>query len=116
MRKPVVAVLALALVAVIGFGVWANHEPEERFCTLAGAMADPPPGHEDVETWLQDGGEPGRDGCDMGLPDGNDGREPVTDHQRLVLGFDCAYYDGNGEVVATTTPNRPDGLCGMDDR
>jgi hypothetical protein len=30
-----------------------------------------------------------------------------------VLGFDCTIRSPAGEVVASTTPNRNDGTCGM---
>ena len=32
-----------------------------------------------------------------------------------TLGFDCKLRDETGRVVATTTPNRADGLCGQRD-
>lgn len=107
MNKPVVALLVLAIVAVAGFGVWANREPVERFCTLAAAIVEPPPGHEGAWVSTEDGGEPGRDHCDADpVP------EPIADTEHLRLGFDCAFRDVDGKVVATTSPDLPGGVCG----
>jgi hypothetical protein len=113
-RRPnVVAVLVLAIVGVAGVGLWANDQGEPRFCKV-GLAAREVDGH-----WaaLQDQGDPGPDRCDMD-------EAPYThydvvgdrgDRGGLVLGFDCAVRDRDGEVVTIDDPNRPDGTCGQDE-
>ena len=54
---------------------------------------------------LKDHGLPGRDGCDVGRTDGAGDMN--------VLGFDCMVRTPAGDVVASTTPNRADGTCGL---
>jgi hypothetical protein len=134
-RKPVVALLVVAIAAVGGFGIWANQEPEQRFCLVGGYIMGTVPGLEGYSVTLQDGGEPGRDHCDGPERPGWDGSEPDEtsdlppgsstevppgsvleerhEAEHLVLGLDCAYRDVDGEVVATAVPNRSDGLCGL---
>lgn len=96
---------------LVGVGaLWwnARPEPREKFCTLGLAFTT----IDGQEVVLQDQGGPGRDGCDgNGLPS----QSTVASGLAIapVLGFDCKVRDVNGTVVATTTPNRPDGTCGQ---
>jgi hypothetical protein len=93
----------LALVAV-------RSEEEARFCTTALAFGTDGAGRTVV---LQDQGAPGRDGCEIDeVPD--EATTGAAGDDVLVLGLDCSYRDAEGDVVATTEPNRPDGSCGQD--
>ena len=134
-RKSVVALLVVAIAAVGGFGIWANQEPERRFCLVGGYIMGTVPGLEGYSVTLQDGGDPGPDHCDgpdrpgryeddpdddLGLPAPSSTEIPpgsVLDDgpslEPLVLALDCRYRAIHGEVVATAVPNRPDGTCGM---
>jgi hypothetical protein len=139
-RKPVVALLVVALAAVAGigaFGVWVKGEPEARFCTLGAPITPRNFELEGYEVMLQDSGdEPGPDECDGPdrpgrAPEDDDGGAedlppasstslppgyvPTETLPLVVLGFDCRYRDADGEVVATATPNRPDGTCTIPD-
>ncbi|HMJ78031.1 MAG TPA: hypothetical protein VK507_18775 [Iamia sp.] len=134
MRKPVIALLLVAIAGVAGFGVWANHEETPRFCLAGAYIMGTVPGLEGYSVTLQDSGTPGPDHCDG--PDRPGTYEPDPDEsplpppsstevpvgsvvvdepvaEPLVLGLDCQYRDGDGEVVATAIPNRPDGECGL---
>jgi hypothetical protein len=130
-RKPVVALLVVALAAVAGVGLWANREPESRFCTLGAPITPQSWELEGYQVMLQDSGDvPGPDPCDgPDRPgrgpddDGGDDLPPASStslppgyvpdepEPLVVLGFDCRYRDADGEVVATAEPNRPDGTC-----
>lgn len=142
-RKPVVALLILAIVAVAGvggFAAWARDRGEPRFCHAAAPLTPRNfelPGY---EVMMQDGGEPGPDPCDNpdrpGSAESDDTGDPLADlppasstslppgsapsaevaDPRVVLGFDCRYRDADGDVVATVEPNRPDGTCTLPDR
>lgn len=92
-----------ALVLVAGLGLWARFGgvAEERFCTLGLAFVV----IDDREVLLQDGGAPGRDGCD--------GSE--TMESGPVLGLDCLIREPDGVESAELTPNRTDGSCGLPD-
>ncbi len=140
MNKPVVAALVVAILGVAGFGVWANREdPEPHFCKAGAFIFGEVEGLEGYSVTLQDGGDPGPDGCDgddrpgvesvavdevpapapdaaptttmVPQPPAEPDPEPVT--EPLVLGFDCAFRDGDGTVVARAVPNRPGGECGL---
>lgn len=88
------------IVALAGLGIWvkANEPGEGKFCTLALGMVK-------VDgRWvaLQDGGQPGDDGCDS----------QKTHRDMPTLGLDCKVRAPDGEVVKEMVPNRADGLCG----
>lgn len=107
------ALLALALLAVIGVGAvktLADREPEARFCTAGLAIRDV--GGRTVQ--LQDQGPPGADGCDN--DDVASGNPAAASLPVEVLGFDCRIRDQSGAVVETIKPNRSDGTCGQEPR
>lgn len=114
-RTWVVVVLVVAISGVTGLGLWADRRASEppRFCTTGLAFAEV----DGRGAVLEDQGQPGPDGCDRdAVPDPDDVDVMVsdTDDDPLVLGFDCAVRAPDGEVVATTAPNRSDGTCGKD--
>lgn len=101
---------------VVGLAaIWSNtrRDPEAKFCTMALAFVV----IDGKQVVLEDQGSGGRDGCDQ--PDWLS-NQPDPSPNRLdmqgVLGFDCKVRDVDGTVVATTQPNRSDGLCGQPDR
>ncbi|HWJ63981.1 MAG TPA: hypothetical protein VNS19_18560 [Acidimicrobiales bacterium] len=93
---------ASVLVLLVGLGGWIfleSRPTETRFCTLALGIARV----DGVVVALQDGGEPGPDGCE--------GDETLRDMR--VLGMDCKVRTPGGRVVVELQPNRPEGTCGL---
>jgi hypothetical protein len=94
----VVAVVAVLAAVSIAF---AKRSGDFGSCTAQRQMAVV-----DGETVaLEDRVFPGRDPCDIVRTDGPGDMN--------VLGFDCRVRTPAGDVVASTTPNRADGTCGL---
>jgi hypothetical protein len=100
-RTTVIALVIVGLaVSAVVFYVPAEGTAPERFCTTSLHLGSVNGGL----VALEDQGSPGRDGCEL-----RHGEHPAGYN---VLGLDCKVRDVAEIVVATTTPNRPDGTCG----
>lgn len=100
LRVGAVSVLVMA-VSFGGWMAWESRATETRFCTLALGITRID-GH---DVFLQDGGQPGPDGCES----------DETTRTNRVLGLDCKIRAPDGDVVAELQPNRADGTCGIPD-
>jgi hypothetical protein len=92
---------AVAVVAVTLAVLTRDDSGSPKFCTtgLAVRMVA------DQRVVLEDQGSPGDDGCDL---------DPLSGWRGApILGFDCKVRDTDARVIATSTPNRSDELCGQ---